>query len=232
MSAIKLFCLTAVFGVWLLPAAGASVEVRLIEGQGIFLRAGETSWQALQAGDILKLGDRVATGEGAVLQLATHAGVLELGGESTEFMVKALPSGQAAGALTLELSSGQFKADWAGSAETALNLRTPAGEVTIQKSFFSVWIYALLGKSYVRLDVFRGEAVLKELSHEKPLRLQAGQHVTSGLNSQQGPREEPFIPGFDAFEINPYAETISGKRAVVPAAQPDAAAAGALEPAK
>lgn len=185
------------------PLGAYGLEIRQTEGQSVVLRAGLTSWQRLETGDILRPGDRIVTGEGAVLQLETSAGVLEMS-ESTDLMVRALPVQENAdGALTLELSAGQIRADWNAANAFPLEIQTPGSLIRAENGFLSTWIYSLVGKSYTRLDVFRGEAELQEKGKESSLRLEAGQHVTSGLNTDYGPRRNESIQGFDAFQIAP-----------------------------
>ena len=213
---MKKFFLTLVLIGIMVPAVRAeSVDVRGTEGESIFLRAGEAQWQSLKAGVALNLGDRIATGENAVVQLKFRSELVELG-ERTSFSIKGVPSHSDGGSLVLELTLGMLKARAA-----LIEIRTPNAAVKVS-GFASIWVYAVLEKTYTRLDVFQGQSELEDGEQVRELMLAAGQHLTVGWKSRYEPTAEPFVRGFDAFETVP-AMVADGKQA--PAVTPAAASA-------
>jgi hypothetical protein len=207
---MRFFILTAVIFLTGLTGAMSRAEaetftVRHAEGENVVLRAGQTQWLKLEAGETLHLGDRVVSSEGGVLQIESSRGILELT-DSTDVLIRSLALGKRGGPVVLELASGQMKGDWSSDRQSPLTIQLPGGEFQVESGFFSLWIYALLGKPYTRVDLFRGEGFLQETSADIPLAIMAGQHMTTGSERSQGPREAPVIPGFDAFEIDPAAE--------------------------
>jgi hypothetical protein len=198
-------------GGWSLGAVAETLSVRHVEGESTVLRAGQTEWKKLQAGDSLNLGDRLVSSEGGLLQIESSHGVLELT-DSTDLLIRSMASSQQEGPVTFELASGQVKGDWASSRANPLTVAVPGGEFQVENGFFSLWIYSLLGRAYTRVDLFRGEGFLQETSGGVPLAIMEGKHMTTGLQSNSGPRETAVIPGFDTFEIDPRAGDRSSKK--------------------
>lgn len=192
-------------------AAAETFTVRHVEGENTVLQAGQTGWHKVQAGTTLHLGDHMVCSEGGLMQIECARGVLELSG-SSDLLIRSMSSAESEGSVTLELASGQIKGDWSSDRGNPLTVQVPGAEFKAENGFFSLWIYSLLGRPYTRVDLFRGEGFLQETTASVPLAVKAGQHMTTGgLQSSQGPRATPVIPGFDTFEFKPLARQPSSK---------------------
>ncbi len=183
-------------------SAAAALTVETLDGSAQILQAGSAEWQPVKAGMPLGLGDRIAGGDDTIFQIKTPFGRLELS-EKADLLIKGLPGNSQKGAIVLELNFGMIKADHAPqNAGMLLELHTPNAMAATDHGFLSVWVYPFLSHLYTRLDVFRGQAHFSDTAHPAWLQVAAGQHVTAGLNSEQGPKEEPFVPGQNSFLLS------------------------------
>ena len=178
------------------------LTIEALEGSAQILKAGAADWQPVKAGMTLGLGDRIAGEDDAIFQIKTPFGRLELS-DKADLLVKGLPAHSIKGAVVFEFNFGMIKADHAPqSAGMLLQLHTPNAIVATDHGFLSLWVYPFLSRLYTRLDVFRGQAHFSDTAHPTWMQVAAGQHVTAGLNSEQGPVEEPFLPGQNAFLLS------------------------------
>ncbi len=195
----------------LLRAETLSVET--LEGNAILLRAGESVWQPVATGMSVGLGDRISVEDEGIVEIKMPFGMIELS-DRADVLVKALPRDAQRGTVVIELNFGMLKADHAPAGEGVFfELHTPNAVSVTDHGFLSVWVYPFLSKLYTRLDVFRGQARFSDTVHPDWLSVAAGQHITAGLNSDGGPKAEPFVPGHDTFILKSEVASVEKKAA-------------------
>ena len=165
----------------------ASLTVEKTEGTVEVLKKGAAESAAVTQETVLEPGDRVKVDEKSLLNLKGQKLSLELD-EKTDLTVEALSEDGAS--ASLQLQKGKLRITSALDKEDGLEIKTPTSLATTGRSFFRIWVYEFLEESFTRLDVFEGRAKFSDLKSEQPYEVQAGQHVTGGIEGVTAPKGE------------------------------------------